>query len=293
MLGRGEPSHVLNKSEYRFVDALVAEHVHALFNIGQSDILWRADYDRSLKRNIVYEAYVYVSCSRRHIYKEEIECSPTDLQYHLFQSIACHGAAPDECLFRFCEITYGHPFHAIFFHRHDDFLFAFEDCIGNETFGGCHLRNGRAIYISIGKSDLVSQTGKGYGEIYGNGGFSHAPLAGSYAYYMLHASYFFKSEVQTRFLLGRSCFLDYGLDFHHCVFRSISYDSCLGASYKVFGQRVTVLCKSEGEGDCVSGDFYVLHHPEFYDVLVTFCRVFHFPEPVFYNVLVHNYGIHM
>ena len=105
MLGRSEPCHILHKTENRFVDILVAEHVHAFLNIGQSHILRRAHDYGSFERNVVNEADVDITCSRGHVYQKEVKLTPTYLKNHLFECIASHWTTPDESLFRTCEIS--------------------------------------------------------------------------------------------------------------------------------------------------------------------------------------------
>lgn len=44
-LGRREPRHILDETEDRYADFLVAEHLHALARIDQGDGLRRSDHD--------------------------------------------------------------------------------------------------------------------------------------------------------------------------------------------------------------------------------------------------------
>ena len=47
---RGEPCHILDKAEYRFFNALVAEHVHAFFHVRKGDVLRGRDNHCALHR---------------------------------------------------------------------------------------------------------------------------------------------------------------------------------------------------------------------------------------------------
>ena len=200
MLGRGKPCHVLDKSEDRLVHAFVTEHIHTFLHIGQSHVLRSADDHGSFQRDVVHEADVYVTGSRRHVDQQEVQLAPPHLQNHLLQGVAGHRAAPDQCLLGLREIADRHPLDAIFLQRHDDLLFSLLECIRHLTFRCRHLRNGRTIYVCISKAHLVAESCERYCKVDCNGRLSYATLSGSDADDVLHACHFLESEVEARFL---------------------------------------------------------------------------------------------
>ena len=127
----------------------------------------------------MHEADVYVACSRGHVYEQEVELSPTDLQYHLFERIAGHRPSPYECLLRFGEISDGHPLHSVFLYGdyHVPAEFRVVESIGNSPFRACHFRNGRSVYVSVRKTHPVPFPGEGNGQIDCHCGFPYASFA--------------------------------------------------------------------------------------------------------------------
>ena len=214
-LGRSKPRHVFDDAQDRFVHLRVAEHVDALFDIGEGDGLRGSDDDGAAERNVVYQRDVDVAGSRRQVDEQEVEMSPFDLQEHLLERIAGHRTPPDQGLFRPGEIADAHPFHAVFFNRDDDLLAAVVDFsvdgeriahlvidfhFGDVFLGTGHLRDGRTVHIGISQADFVAEPGECDGQVDGYGGFADTALSGGDGNDAADVKKLFHAEFERAFL---------------------------------------------------------------------------------------------
>ena len=231
----------------------------------------------------MYKADVNVTGSRRHVDKKEIKLAPANLKNHLLKRIASHCTSPDKSLLRSCKVADRHPLHAIFLHRHDRLFLSLLESLRHCTLGCRHLRNGRTVDVSIGKSYLVTKACKSDCEVDSHSRLAYAALSGSDTDDMLYILHLLETKVKARLLL-RCRVLDDSLDFNLSACSGISDDACLCTSDEVFCERVAVLREAEGHSDASISDLDILHHSQLDDILVSLCGVLHFLEPFHYFV---------
>ena len=119
-LGRSKVSHVLDKTEDRYIHFIILIHVNTLSCIGKRHLL-RSTYDhRTRDGECLEQGKMNVTGARRSIKDEVIQLTPVSIGNQLFQGRASHTATPQGSRGRTYEETDTQELHAIFLDRFDE-----------------------------------------------------------------------------------------------------------------------------------------------------------------------------
>ena len=147
--GRREPCHVLDKSQDRHVDLLVAIHVNSLACIGQRHLLGRADDNGTRDGQRLQQCQVDIRGTRGCVQDKVVQFAPVGIGNELFQRIGGHTATPEGSRLGIDEETDAEQFDAIGLHRLNELATIHLDSIGAGILHVEHLRHRRSEDIGV------------------------------------------------------------------------------------------------------------------------------------------------
>ena len=265
LLGR-KPGHIFHEAEDPAVDVLVPEHIDSLFYIGEGHALRGRHDDGALDGHFLQQGNMDVARSRGHIDQQVVQHAPVDLQNHLLQGAAGHGAAPDQRLPRLGEITHGHPLDAVFLQRDEKILSVHLFHLDGRAFRAGHDRDGRAVDVGIGEADAVALTGQGDGEVHRDGGLADAALSGGDTDDVADVVDVIQREFRLFFLRGGGP--DDAPDFYLRPAGQFAVERRLGSALQVVLQRVRAFREGQRDADLAFQDGDFVHQPQLNDAPV-------------------------
>ena len=186
MLGRGEPRHVLHKTENRHIHLVVHVHVDSLSGVSQCHLLRRGDDDRSVNVDGLDKCEVDVAGSGRCVYHEVVERSPQRVGQQLLDGVRSHTASPERGLVGVHEESDGQHLHPVLLDGDNHIPAVHLLRIRPPVFHLEHLGHGRTEDVGVEQTHPVAQLRQTDGQVGGHGAFAHTALAARHGNDMPH-----------------------------------------------------------------------------------------------------------